>query len=143
MFVRLATVLIGLWVCAPLALSLESHEVHYGDYTVYYNVFPSESLLPQVARATGIRRAESQLVLTMVVRQERDGQQSESIQADIDGNIINIYGQVRPIRPRQIKDQGVIYYIHDFAAADNERLKFSINVTPRGADQPLRLEFAH
>ena len=143
MIIRSTLLLFALLCLSPAGLATEPYEIQYGDYVVHYNVFPSEVLLPRVAKATGIRRAKSQLVLTLVVKEKQGDQSSQSIQADITGNIINIYGQVRSIKPREINDRGVIYYVQDFPTGNNERLKFSLRVTPEGEDQPLQFEFSH
>jgi hypothetical protein len=141
MLARIPLLAVSLLLLSANALAVENNQIEFKDYTIHYNVFPSTALSPRIADATGIKRDPSHLVLTMVVNKNQGSEAQKSVKADISGNVINIYGQVRQLRPREINDRGVIYYISDFGVAENARLKFLLNVVPEGERKGVDFRF--
>ena len=116
-------------------------EYQFRDYTVHYNVIPSMSLDPHIAKVVGIKRAPYRSVLTIAVKKHDQAQALNSSKAEISGKAYNLIGQIRYIKLREIKDGNAIYYVGDFTALDHEKLKFEISVRPEGEHASQELEF--
>lgn len=122
------------------ALALDPSPIKYKDYTIYYNVYPATHLEPAIARAAGIELDPSTLVVIVVVNKQDS---IESVQAQVEANAVNVYGQLRDIDMREVKQDNRIYYVHDFKPVENEQLEFNLSVKPEGVEQPLEFEFTY
>lgn len=116
-------------------------EFQFSDYTVHYNIIPSMSLDPHIAKVVGIQRAPYRSVLTLAVKKHGQAHADSSIKANISGTAYNLLGQIRSIKLREIKDGDAIYYIGDFTALERENLRFKIAVRPEGELVSHELDF--
>jgi hypothetical protein len=108
----------------------------FGDYKVHYSAINTSQLSPEVARAFGIQRSTSQALLNLAVLRDRSGPIDEPSRAVIKVNAVNIAGQRRPIEMREVTEQDAIYYIGTFRIHNEERMTFSVEVTPEGESGP-------
>ncbi len=118
------------------------NEIHFDNYIIYYNTFPSISLEPRIASAVGIKRSSSRNVLTIVVKRRLPGRHSEqSVKANISGRVYTLMGHVREITLQEVKDGDAIYYVGDFTALDRENFTFKLSVQPEGVNYSKDFEF--
>lgn len=114
----------------------------FGEYVVHYNAFNTNLLPPAAARAYGIQRAGSQALLNVAVL-KRDPDKPESpVRAEVNSSVMNLSGQRREIRMREVDDDGAIYYIGQFRVHDEETLNFTVevNLTDNGKP-PMVVQF--
>lgn len=140
-YLVLAGIILLLSQTSLAANNTDSNEIHFGNYIVYYNTFPSVFLQPHIASAVGISRSDSRDVLTIAVKKKLPGLPEEAVKANISGTIITLMGHVRPITMREIKDGDSIYYVGDFTMLERENVTFRLSVHPEGSHQSEQFEF--
>lgn len=101
-------------------------------YTIHHNAMTTDNLTPEVARAYGLQRSKNRGMLNVSVIKEKPGTTGEPVTAEVAASATNLAGQHRTIPMREIEDGDAIYYIGEFRIADEETLKFTVEVTPSG-----------
>ena len=126
-------------LAALLLLLLPGHclaEVaHHGDFTIHYTTFASTLIPAEVAAAHGIVRAENQVVLNISVL--RDNAPSPAV---IEGAVVNLLNQRFELVFEEVNEAEAIYYLASHTAIEQDILRFSIIVTPPGAE-PFPISF--
>ena len=133
--------LAGFLLSIPFALAQNEYEVSFGNYTVNYNSFPSTVLDANVAKAVGVKRSDSRGVMTIAIRYKAEGQVAKPVKADITATATNLIGQLRKLDFKEVKEDGVFYYIGDFPVARNETLTFDVSLIPDGETQRHEFKF--
>lgn len=124
---------------ALLALPLQAAAERYkefGDYQVHYNAIATGLLQPDVARGYGIVRSRNRGLLTVTVL--RDG---EPVAARVSAEALNMQSQLRRIALQEVREGQAVYYIGTFPVDHLEKLRFRLDITPRGGDRELELVF--
>ena len=106
----------------------------FGDYVVHFNAITTSRLVPEVARDYGIVRSDNRAMLNVSILRREAGSMGRPVPATLLVSAVNLTGQRRELDMREIREQGAIYYIAEFAVANEETLIFSIEVTP--LDEP-------
>lgn len=106
----------------------------FGDYTVFYNVFPSTDLRPEIAAAYQLVRAADQMVLNVSIRSRADG--DDRAQAAVVTGIYSDLIQNRTLEFREIREQGAIYYLAQLRVSNRENLRFDIKAQPLLDNRP-------
>lgn len=109
-----------------------------GGYTIHHNAITTDSLPVQVATAYGLQRSKSRGLLNVSVLRDEPGALGVPVHADIRAAAKTLYGQIRPIKLREVVEDEAIYYIADFPVAHREVLLFEFEVLPEGGRYPLR-----
>lgn len=109
-----------------------------GGYTIHHNAITTDSLPVQVATAYGLQRSKSRGLLNVSVLRDEPGSLGVPVHADIRAAAKTLYGQIRPIKLREVVEDEAIYYIADFPVAHREVLLFEFEVLPEGGRYPLR-----
>jgi len=132
--------LIGLLLfSAPLAGEIEQAR-ETDRHIIYYNVLPTSALPEAMARAYGITRSETRVLLNITV-QERGESGNTPVSARINARAVNLTGQLKRFRMREITEDEAIYYIGDVGISSGENLNFTLEVTPEGERRPEVIEF--
>jgi hypothetical protein len=140
-------IMIAAAVTAAMALASQAsaqQAEEFGDYTVHYNTMSTSLLPPEVARAHDIQRSSSRALLNVAVlkKSETEGDMPTPVTAEVTGSAVNMTGQRRNIRMREVTEQDAIYYIGTFRIHDEETLDFTVRVTPAHSDQaPNEIRF--
>lgn len=130
--------LLGLtWV--PVAAQ-DENVLETEDHLIYYNVLPTSALPEAMAQAYGITRSDTRILLNITV-QERDGDDRNPVAARINAQAVNLNGQLRRFRMREITEEEAIYYIGDISVNEGETLDFELEVAPEGKRNPETIEF--
>jgi hypothetical protein len=111
-----------------------------GEYTVHYSALPTLMLTPEVARSSGVTRSASRALLTISVQHEGVGA-SAAVVAEVSAAATNLNGQRQDVPMREVREGEAIYYLGEPRIDDGGRLDFEIDVTPLGADAPIRVTF--
>lgn len=101
----------------------------FGNYVVFYNAFPSTTLLPAIAADYNIERGNDIAFINIAVRKQADG--GDVAQAvTIKGTYSDLM-QNRPIEFREIRERNAIYYIAQVRYTNREVLRFDVQIEPQ------------
>jgi hypothetical protein len=132
----------SLMLVATVASAEQSRDI--GDHVVHYNTMSTALLPPEVARTHGIQRSSSRALLNVAVlkKSDEDNDMPTPVTAEVTASTINMTGQRRNIRMREVTEQDAIYYIGTFRVHDEETLDFTVRVTPTHSDRaPSEIRF--
>ncbi len=114
---------------------------NFGEYKVYYTVFNSSFITPEIAEIYGLTRAEDQAIVNIsLVRTSPDGD-SLGLPARVSGHRQNLFMQSFPFRFIEIDEGDATYYLAAFAFEDQDPLHFKIEVSHAGISVPYQIDF--
>ena len=125
----------------PDAEKMNQEPVQLGNYRIYFSAFNSTFIQPEVARQYNLRRGERYGIVNIAVRDVSRGEPGKAVTATVSGHVANLLTQKYNLAFFEINEGEAIYYLADFRFADEERLKFVINVKPQGSDRGETLRF--
>ena len=76
----------------------------FGDYIVHYNALNSSLITPEVAKAYGIRRSDSRVLINISVLKNAEGQTAKAVKSKVTASGRNLTGQTRNVDMREIDD---------------------------------------
>jgi hypothetical protein len=113
----------------------------FGDYKVYYSVFNSSFITPEIAEIYGLTRAADQAIINIsLIRTSPEGD-SLGLSARISGQTRNLIMQSLPLRFIEIDEGDATYYLSDFFFEDQDPLHFTIEVSHEGIRVPYEVNF--
>lgn len=135
---------------SPFAINANAQEDishRQGRYEVFYSVFNTSFVSPEVARATGIVRAKNKgmINISVVEYEESTGSNNpmpipvelQSIEAEVYDLVYRL-----PIEFKEVVEPSARYYLGVFKISnDNEFKKFDVRVLPKGSDKPIEFSF--
>lgn len=124
----------------PFQAAAEQSKV-FDDFTVHYNAVTTEILQPGVARAYGITRSKSRVLLNVSVLKKVMGTTGEPVAAMVTARATNLNNQLKSIDMRKAGDKGGIYYLGEVSVDNGEILHFHIEVTPHESAETHVIEF--
>lgn len=113
----------------------------FGDYTVYYNAFTSDSLQPAMAKAYNITRSKNRGLLSISILKKSLSPLGTPVKASVKASATNLTGQLKSISIREVEDGNSVYYLSEFHVSHQEVLDFILNIVPAGTDTPLTVKF--
>ncbi len=118
--------------------SYAENAAKFGDYVIHHTALPTNILLPNVAKAYGIKRSKNRGMLNIVVQHKGKG-----TTAKVTGTGSNLNAQLKHFEFREIKEKNsdVTYYIATFRITNKEVINFKINVKPTGSDKTYTIKF--
>lgn len=138
---------VGEFVAAALLLSLAQfagaeNSQQFGEFTVHYNAFSSDTLPPAIARQYGFVRSKNRGLLNITVLRGASSETSgEAVTALVRASASNLSGQLKELTMREVREREAIYYIGQFRVSDEETLNFTVEVRPEGASVWHRVAF--
>ncbi len=126
----------------PEAERMNQGPVQLGDYQIYFSAFNSTFIQPEVEKRYNLRRGGRYGIVNIAVRDVSQGEPGTAVMADVSGHITNLLTQKYSLAFFEINEGEAIYYLADFHFADEERLKFVVNVNPQGSKQEEVLRFS-
>jgi hypothetical protein len=138
---RICALLLICALAAP-ALAIAQQSQDFGDYVVHYNALNTNMLPPQVAQAYGITRSPSRALLNVTVLKKVMNNPGTPVDASITANAVNLTGQMRELKMREIRDpEGAIYYVAELPVHNLETYQFTIELAVEGEPEPLVVRF--
>jgi len=131
-------------ILACLCFSLPGYaesSMEFGDYTIHYTAFRSDTLDPEVAKAYELTRRNNRVIVNIAVLKKVLGTTGTPTAARIEGQASNLTGQLKQLDFREIKEGTAIYYLAEIKISDGEFLKFDLSVTPEGGKEAARVRF--
>ena len=133
-------------VLSMLAISTNvpaQQSVDFDEYVVHYNALLSNLIPPEMAQAYGIQRSSNQAVLNITVLRKEENAIATPVHADVSASAVNLSGQRRTIKMREISDlSGAVYYIGDLRVYNMESFDFTVNVEIEGLEEPAIVQFS-
>jgi hypothetical protein len=127
---------------APPVISAPESFRDFGDYVVHFNAITTDQLTPDIARQYGIVRSGNRAMLNVsLLRKDDDSSEGTPVAGSIAASAVNLTGQRRELVFREMREESAVYYIAEFAIANEETLTFTINATPDGEALPLSLRY--
>jgi len=123
----LLTLIFGL--LASLQANAEQ-SVSFGDYTVHYNAFRSDSIPAEVAHRHGIVRSSHRAVINITVMKKQSDGSTIPVSAQVWGSTTNLNNQLSALHFFPVHEKDTVYYLDQFRIDNNETLKFKIHVDP-------------
>ena len=110
----------------------------FDRHTIYYTVFNSTFLTPEIAKSYGIKRSEYEsLINVMVMENGKNG----GVQVALSGTVTNLMQQQKQLQFMEIDEQDTVYYLAPIRVSGEETVHFNIVATPTGATEPLEVTF--
>jgi len=131
----------GFMASQPASAEIGPKSKTFGDYTIHFNAFTSDSLQPAMAKAYGITRSKNRGLVSISILKKSLAPLGKPVKASVSAEANNLTGQWKKIPIREINDGGAIYYISEFRVAHKEVLTFKISATPEGTSKPLNVKF--
>jgi len=141
---RIKQLLNGLMVLAllaPLAAFAENSR-EFGDYVIHYNAMAADFIPPEIARKYHITRSRNRGMINITVLKKVLGAPGQPVHAHVEVSALNLAGQGRAIRMREIREGNAIYYIGEFGVANEETLNFNVRAQPQGSREVVDVVFS-
>jgi hypothetical protein len=117
----------------------------FGSHELHYNAVRTDALSPEVARAYGIRRSPSRVMLNVALLARSPDGRTEPVDANVTATARNLNGQLKDLQMRRIEDGASVYFVGEVGIGGDEILVFDIAAAPRGGGErytaQLRREF--
>jgi hypothetical protein len=120
---------------ASIAVARSEHKpgggfIRYDEHTVYYSVFNSTMVTPEIAQLHQITRGEDQMLvnIALVANDSVNGGQA----AEVSGSVSNLMQQRRELKFKAIVEDDVVYYLAPLRVTNEEVLNFALEVRPTG-----------
>lgn len=124
---------------------LSSHsfaqEKTFGPYQVYYSVFNSTFITPEVARAYGITRGKNRALINIAIRKQLKSGEDIPQRAAVTGTSSDLIHS-NALEFQEIEEQGAVYYLASLTFNDKEMRSFTIKIQPDPAIAPYTLKFS-
>jgi hypothetical protein len=128
-------------LCGIPAVALAQTSETFGDYTIYYNAFTSDTLQPSVAKTYNITRSKSLGLLTVSVVKKSLSPLGKPVKAQVKAEATNLTGQLKTVEVREVDDGNAIYYLSEIYVTHKEVLDFKLTITPEGESTPFVVKF--
>lgn len=112
----------------------------FGDYVVYYTVFESTFIQPDVASAIGITRSNDRAVVNISVRKKNTEATTEAVTAHVSGKTNDLMRDF-PLDFFEVKEPNAIYYLAQFDHFNQETRHFTIDVHVADQPSPFQIQF--
>ena len=117
----------------------QSGSERFGDYQVYYSVFNSTFVLPDIASVHNLVRGEDRALVNISVTRADGGL---GLPAELSGTANNLLQQTQTLEFKEISEGDTTYYIAPVRHLNEEMYNFRITIQPEGAEQSFELRFS-
>lgn len=145
MKIRLAHLFIALFFVATSAFAKDNFAPlseqpyrEFGDYKVYFTVFNSAFINPEIASANNLIRAKDRVYINVSLVKNN----SLGIPATITGTARNLLQQSKTLEFIEIAEGNATYYLAPLFHINEEVIHFTIDVTPEGETQAHTVSFS-
>lgn len=112
----------------------------FGDYTVHYNAFNTDTLQPGMAATYDIVRSKNRGMVTISVL-KKTGSGNKPVRVKVSISASNLTGQFRTFKVREVNESNAVYYLSEFHVAHEEMLDFTLQILPEGSSRPMTVSF--
>lgn len=123
------------------AVVIAEQSKSFGDYTIHYSAFTTDTLSPEVAKQYQIQRSKNRAMVNISVVRNDNGLFGKPVRAKIEGAARNLSEQLRTLQIREVLTEDAVYYIAETAVANQETLKYDFLITPEGEQTAYQITF--
>lgn len=113
----------------------------FGEYRVYYSVFNSSFITPEIADLYDLTRGSDRAIINISLIQTSESGDSLGLPAQVSGTARNLIMQSTPLNFVEIDEGDATYYLASFRFDDQDPLHFEIEVHHQGTRTPHKLNF--
>ena len=113
----------------------------FGDYTIYYSAFTSDTLQPAIAKSYGITRSKNLGLLSVSIVKKSLSPLGTPVKGAVKAEATNLTGQLKTVDIREVDDGSSVYYLSEIYVTHKEVLDFTLYVTPEGESSPFVVKF--
>lgn len=126
----------------PVAAFAEQSRT-FGDYTIHYSAFTTDTLSPEVAKQYQIPRSKNRAMVNISVLKKENSNEliGKPVRARIEGAARNLSEQLRTLQIREVISDDAVYYIAETPIANQETLKYNFQITPEGEQTAYQITF--
>lgn len=132
----------------PLLMSFsvqaEKHQPYqeFGDYKVYFSVFNSSFIQPDIATAYNLTRGKDRALVNIALVKKDGLGDTEGLAANIEGFSQNLMQQRHDLEFMEVNEQNAVYYLAPLRFINEEILHFTILVKTSDNRPPLEVKFS-
>jgi hypothetical protein len=108
----------------------EDTQKDFDDLEVHYNAIRTDQLTPEVARAYGIERSPSRVLLNVAMLTKTPGGAAKPVDGTVSASAHNLSGQLKSLAMRRVQEGPAVYFIGEVGISGDEILVFNIDVEP-------------
>ena len=140
-----ARALLGVWMLlAASTVAAQQEPLQFekksGPYTVYYSLFPSTFLQPEIAETYAITRGKNNMVLNVSVRETLKDGADRGVSAVVTGTRSDLIHKL-PLEFIKIREQDAIYYLAQITVTGTPTLYFDLQVQADPNASPISIVF--
>jgi len=120
----------------------EGISVDEQGFRVFYSVFNSTMITPDVAATYNLIRDEDLAYVNIVVTQIIGESQSLGRPAMLTGTATNLMQQAQPLKFKTIEEQNTVYYLAPVKHGNEEMFHFKLEVKPQESAGTIDLDFS-
>lgn len=117
------------WVQANDITAIDDDTRKFGPYTLYFSIFNSLSIPPEVANIHHLVRAKNQALINVAIKETTTG---NPVAADVSATATNLMQQSRQLEFKEIEEPGAVYYIGSFRHTNEELVHMDFDITVPG-----------
>ena len=138
---NLARLLILLILVGFIPATMAESSKTFGEYTIHYSAFTSDSLQPSMAKLYKIIRSKNRAILSISIQKKAIAPIGSPVKADVTVEATNLTGQLKNIKVRQVDEGNAVYYISEFHVAHEEIMDFTLTAKSKEFEKPLVVKF--
>jgi len=138
-FIPLWFTALCLLVTATVAETSSQGSQQFEHFSVHYSILSSTFLLPEVAKAYGIKRSKYESLINISVAPNN---QYGGISVNLSGTATNLMQQQKSLDFIEIKEDKTVYYLAPIRVAGKELMHFVIEVKVPGQPDTLTTKFS-
>ena len=138
---RLLTLLLPLMLSFTTQAANDLPYQEFGDYKVYFSVFNSSFIQPDIATAYNLTRGKDRALVNIALVKKKGVGDTEGLAAKIKGHSKNLMQQRRNLDFMEINEQNAVYYLAPVRFINEEVLHFTIEVKPNANSRPFEVTF--
>jgi len=137
-----------LMLLLPVILSFNAHSYdnqpfrEFGDYKVYFSVFNSSFIQPEIAEAYNFTRGKDRALVNIALVKKKDVGDTQGLATEISGYSQNLMQQRRNLEFMEVNEQNAVYYLAPVRFINEEILHFTIEVKPTASSRPMTVTFS-
>jgi len=102
----------------------------FGQHTVYYNAFPTNSLPSQMTQRYQLQRSKNIALVNISVVKNKSSLMPQGVKSIVSGEVKNLMGQAKSLEFKEIHEGEAYYYIAQVRVDNEEVVNFYVNAKP-------------
>lgn len=115
----------------------------FGEYQVYWSVFPSTFLAPEVAKANNLQRSRGIGIVNVSIMTKDEQGAVKPVSGQVEGKVSNDIQQVNFLAFRRIQEGEAVYFVAQYQYQSGELMTFNVTARPSGHPGDLPIRFSH